>query len=175
MQKAFTSRTSGKGSWNSTVRRTGIRAAVVLTLMSCSDEAFFAPTKPEVPPGTPVATSPGATSPEAGFPALAKPGDVYLAVGHPYAWIGDLSSRYVLYEDSTFALQFAGAVRVLEYQGRYTRADSTITFDWDGWSLAGPWGATGQLSGDSLAVKYNVIMMLTDFMDGTYVRQSGTR
>lgn len=169
MQEASTPRTSGKGSWSSTVRRTGIRAAALLALMSCSDDAFFAPTEPAALPGTPVATSPAAT-----FPALARHGDVYLAAGHPYAWIGDLSSRYVLYEDSTFTLQFADAARPFEYQGRYTRADSTITFDWDGWSLAGPWGATGTLSGDSLAVKYNVIMMLTDFVDGTYVRQSGT-
>lgn len=175
MQEASTTRTSGKGRWNSMVRRTGIRAAVLLTLISCSDEAFFAPTEPGALPGTPVATPPPATSPATGFPALAKPGDVYLAVGHPYAGIGDLSSRYVLYEDSTFTLQFASAVRPFEYQGRYTRADSTITFDWDGWSLAGPWGATGTWNGDSLAVKYNVVMMLTDFMDATYVRQSGTR
>jgi len=87
---------------------------------------------------------------------------------------GSLSSRYVLYDDSTFALQFQSPrFGSFDYLGRYTRVDSQIIFSWDGWSTAGPWGATAVLRGDSLKVSYNVIMMLSGFVGGTYVR-SGT-
>ena len=75
-------------------------------------------------------------------------------------------SRYVLNDDGTFVLQYPH----VEYRGRYTVAGGHITFDWDGWSTAGPWGATGVSNGNSLTVKYNVIMMLSDFEDGVYVR-----
>jgi hypothetical protein len=47
-------------------------------------------------------------------------------------------------------------------------ADGVITFDWEGWSAAGPWGATGSIRGDSLTVEYNLIMQLTDFEDAVY-------
>jgi hypothetical protein len=50
--------------------------------------------------------------------------------------------------------------------------DSRIIFSWDGWSTAGPWGAQASLRGDSLKVTYNLIMSMSDFVDGTYVRSS---
>jgi hypothetical protein len=46
--------------------------------------------------------------------------------------------------------------------------DCVITFDWEGWSAAGPWGATGSIRGDSLTVEFNLIMQLTDFEDAVY-------
>jgi hypothetical protein len=79
---------------------------------------------------------------------------------------GTWASRYVLYPDGTFALQFGGPG--LQYRGRYTESNSVIVFDWDGWSTAGPWGATGTLDGDIMTVRYNLVMMLTDFEDGAY-------
>ena len=42
-------------------------------------------------------------------------------------------------------------------------------FEWEGWNVAGPWGATGTLKGDSLTVQYNEIMQHTDFEDALYV------
>jgi hypothetical protein len=56
-----------------------------------------------------------------------------------------------------------------EYRGRYSLTDGVIAFDWEGWSTAGPWGATGTLTGDSLTVQYNFIMQMTDFEDALYV------
>jgi hypothetical protein len=80
-----------------------------------------------------------------------------------------LASRFVLYDDSTFALQFAsGLFGHFEYDGKFTRVDSQITFVWEGWSTAGPWGAEGTLHGNSLTVAYNAVMQMTDFIDGTY-------
>ncbi len=72
---------------------------------------------------------------------------------------------YVLYDDGKFVLQYGG-----EYPGRYSRADSVITFNFAAYSTAGPWQATGALSGDSLDVKYSIVMMLSEFEDGVYVR-----
>lgn len=81
-------------------------------------------------------------------------------------------SRYVLDTvDSGFELQSLGSWGLAVHAGTYAREDSLIDFDFDGWSAAGPWEATGILENDSLQVAYNVIMLLTDFEDGTYVRR----
>ena len=50
------------------------------------------------------------------------------------------------------------------------RADSVITFEFDGWSAVGAWLATGIVGGNSLIVKYNDVMIWSDFEDGVYVR-----
>jgi hypothetical protein len=78
------------------------------------------------------------------------------------------ASRFILYDQGAFVLQYATLGE--EYRGRYTETDSVIRFEWDAWSAAGPWGATGTLDGDSLTVRYNLIMQLTDFEDAVYVR-----
>ena len=53
-----------------------------------------------------------------------------------------VGSRYVLYDDNSFELQFVSArFGFFKYTGRVSRTDSRVTFDWDGWSTAGPWGA----------------------------------
>lgn len=74
------------------------------------------------------------------------------------------AQRYVLYVDSTFSLQYEGCCNV---GGRYSRADSAITFKFQ----AAGWIATGIFAGDSLVVKYNNVMLGADFEDGLYVRQ----
>jgi hypothetical protein len=76
------------------------------------------------------------------------------------------NSRFVLYDNGGFVLQFVGRG---EYRGGYTEANGVITFEWEGWSAAGPWGATGLLSDDRLSVRYNIIMGLTDFEDAVYL------
>jgi hypothetical protein len=77
-------------------------------------------------------------------------------------------SRYVLYDNGSFELQFSGG---FEYRGTYKQSADTITFAWEGWSVMGPWGATGIMSGDTLDVRYNLVMQLSDFVDGIYIRQ----
>lgn len=79
-------------------------------------------------------------------------------------------SRYILYDNGNFALQY-DADGGLEYRGSYTKVDSLITFNWEGWSTAGPWGASGRLKGDTLTVAYNIIMELSDFEDAVYLRE----
>jgi hypothetical protein len=56
--------------------------------------------------------------------------------------------------------------------GRYARVGSRLHLNFDAWSAAGPMQADAMLNGDSLWVEYNIVMMLTDFEDGLYVRQS---
>jgi hypothetical protein len=156
--------------------RAGARACgslLVVLSAACADPIQpVAPTtqRPSDVPSPPLGPPPA-------FPTLSRPGTIYvgdLAIYDAFAsWHGSrIASRYVFYEDGTFALQFASQRNpFFEYKGRFTQTDFVITFDWDGWSSAGPWGATGTLSGDALSVKYNVVMMLTDFIDGVYVRE----
>jgi hypothetical protein len=76
------------------------------------------------------------------------------------------NSRFVLYDNGAFALQYVSVGG--EYRGGYTEANGGITFEWEGWSAAGAWGATGTVNGGSLTVRYNDIMQLTDFEDAVY-------
>ena len=77
-------------------------------------------------------------------------------------------SRFVLYDNGAFVLQFP-SLGEGGYRGGYRDANGVITFEWEGRSTAGSWGATGTLQGDSLRVQYNLIMQLTDFEDSVYV------
>lgn len=137
-------------------------AFAIVTLTGCGD--VTRPVAAASPASSPPTQRPRAPA----FPALSRRGVIYR---NDDAMYGVTSSRYVFYKDRTFALQFSSvAWGEFEYTGRFTRTDSLITFDWDGWSLAGPWGATGTLHGDSLSVAYNTVMQLNDFTDGVYVR-----
>ena len=156
--------------WSS-IRTLIIATAWVSLATGCRDS---------VPPTEAVLLPPtNPTAPPTPFPALARPGLVYLGNDFIYALFdfshqGRLLSRYVLYEDETFALQFSSpGLGFFEYLGKYSRADSLITFDFEGWSSAGPWIAIGALSGDSLFVEYNEAMLWSDLMNGTYVRPPG--
>jgi hypothetical protein len=78
-----------------------------------------------------------------------------------------LESRYVLYEDSTFGLQYVNARwGFFEYTGRYARVNASISLDFD--ANRPQWQATATTQGDSLVVTYNLDMMLSDFEDGVY-------
>ena len=86
---------------------------------------------------------------------------------------GPGTSRYVLYKDSTFSLEYNGtSYGSFAFPGRVSRRDSTFLFDFEAVS-ASPWGAVGVLRGIVLVVRYNEIMLLTDFEDGDYVLGSG--
>jgi hypothetical protein len=77
-------------------------------------------------------------------------------------------SRYVLYANGTFALQYLTSdYGFFEYTGRYSRADTSVRFDFD--ANAPLWYATGTILGDSLIVAYNLDMGLSDFEDGVYL------
>jgi hypothetical protein len=73
----------------------------------------------------------------------------------------------VLYEDGRFALEYPHVT----YRGTYIQDGATITFGWEAGSTAGPWGAEGSLSNGQLTVRYNLVMLLSDFEDAVYALQ----
>ena len=125
---------------------------------------------------TTTTTTPGLT-PMAGlsFPALTKPGRIYLETGSVYGWDneyhgGALVSRFVLYDDGTFGLQFVSTRSgFFEYKGTYSTSGSNLTTVWDGWNVNGPWQATATLQNNLLTIKYGWIMAYSDFCDAVYV------
>jgi hypothetical protein len=135
---------------------------------------------PAAPSPTPQISVPDSASPPTigeppAFPPVSRPARIYVAVDWPYYPMhgSPLASRYVLYEDGTFALQYASAkYRFFEYRGAYKEADGLITFDfeWRGRIVEGSRDATGTLSGDSLTVRYVETMQHADFLDGVYIR-----
>ena len=153
-----------------------LRLALSIAILSagCSDAARPSPTAPtptaiappRMPPVEPAVAPP--------FPAVSRPGRVYVATTEPsYAGYhgGTLKSRYVLYDDRAFALQYASPrFGNFEYRGTYTESNGEVVFQWEGSSAAGPWGATGVITEESLTVSYNLIMQHTDFEDGMFVR-----
>ncbi len=170
----------------STVRRRAVPLAISLTLAAggCSEPtppvSSDPPTAaaPATPPATPPTSQPFPPAPP--FPNLTRPGDIYIGDPAIYQFIfsfhqSQVASRYVFYDDGTFGLQFS-SVRwgFFEYPGRFIRADSLIMFDFGGRSTAGPWDASGTVRGDSLMVRYNELMLHSDFADGWYVRASST-
>jgi len=152
-------------------------ACALLPLAGCSDSTQpTSPPAPHVVPPPPAPPIPPVTPvPPTSTSGVIYQGPLNLYDAYSNFHYGSLASNYVLYDDSTFALQFSSPrFGPFEYRGRYTRVDSRIIFSWDGWSTAGPWGAEGALHGDSLSVTYNLVMQLTDFVDGTYRRSSTT-
>jgi hypothetical protein len=124
--------------------------------------------QPTAPTAAPPVTSPPPVSTSDAFPPISGPARIfdYSAPVSRVVTSYTPRSRFVLYDDRRFALQY-GSLGI-EYRGTYRESGSEMTFEWEGWSAAGPWGATGELSGDVLTVRYNLIMQLTDFEDAVY-------
>jgi hypothetical protein len=147
-----------------TAMRCGAIVALVILSSGCGTSAPTAPTL----------LSPAVNLPPAPSP-LSGPGRTFT---FEHALLADASeftkrSTVILYNNGAFALEYAICNCPGEYPGRYREANGVITFEWDGWSTAGPWGATGTLQGDTLTVHYNQIMQLTDFEDAVYLRMPG--
>jgi hypothetical protein len=103
-------------------------------------------------------------------PGVVAPGGTYVFIDTgrkvtPYTG----ASRFVLGDDRRFALQYEG---LSDYRGTYTYSPTTntVTFAWEGSSVAGPWGATGSIKDDVLTVSFNLVMLLSDFEDASYRR-----
>ena len=151
---------------NTTVRR---GALVVLVVVSAScGSGSSTPTSstgtsqlPAVP-----APTPGPST----FPPLTGPSHTFVfdrQLSYPVSNY-TRESRFVLYDNGAFVLQYGGLVG--DYRGGYTEANGVIAFEWEDSSVAGPWGATGTIRGDTLTVQYNLIMQLSDFEDAVYAR-----
>lgn len=134
---------------------------------------------PVVPP--PTTTPPPTAPPQTGgplrpappFPTVANATAIYLGPEDLYDIFSQwhesrLATRFVFFGDSTFELQFSSyRFGFFRYPGRVAGSDTVLAlkFSEDGES------ATGILRGDSLAVRYPLMMQMSDFLDGVYLRQ----
>jgi hypothetical protein len=145
-------------------------AAVLILTAGCSDlPSPSAPTPPR--PAGPVQPIPEPL-PAPPFPAVSRSARLYVAAeSRYYSGHGSLlASRYVLYDDNTFSLQYASInYPFFEYRGDYSEANGQITFGWPT-SRGAQWQATGVITEDSLTVEYNLDMQMSDFEDGVYIR-----
>ena len=115
-------------------------------------------------------SGPTSPTPVRVFPPLSGPSRTFVfdrELSHPVSE-GTKRSRFILYDNGAFVLQYLSLTGD-GYRGSYVQANADIGFEWEGWSIAGDWAATGILQGDSLTVRYNLIMQLTDFEDAAYV------
>jgi hypothetical protein len=143
-------------------------SALLVTLGGCKDSGLpVEPSAPPLLPGEPPAP-PAPTAPQ-NFPVPSSAASLYDRTSPS---VFDGNSRYVIYENGTFSLQYVSPVwGFFEYPGRYSRTDSAITFQFDANGGAFPsWLADGIVAGDSLTVKYNHDMLMSDFEDGTYTQ-----
>src|SRR5687768_14089090 len=116
------------------------------------------------PPAAPSSTPTPSPSPTVVRPTVI-PGSTYLFSGqlsHPVAAYTS-SSRYVLDDHGSFVLQYPSLPR--DYAGTYRQDYGVLTFRF---ADDGRWEAIGTLTGDSLEVRYNGIMALSDFDDAVY-------
>ena len=92
------------------------------------------------------------------FPAPSRPAQIYVEA----VQTSSQPSRYVLYEDGSFALQYPFG----EYPGTWSQKDDVITF-----TFREPlWEAIGFLAGNHMIIQYNYYMAFSDFRGQTYVR-----
>lgn len=137
--------------------RTAVVVLVALAL-ACGGSGFTEPTITSAAPPSPP------TSP---FPALSGPSRTFVFQRElfPPAFDYTKHSHFVLYDNGAFVLQYPSG----EYRGGYTQTGNTITFGWEGSSIASPWVAVGTLASNTLTVRYNIVMVLSDFEDAVYV------
>lgn len=77
------------------------------------------------------------------------------------------TSVYVLNPAGTFALRYPELSATLAYVGTYQQDGDHISFRF---SSDGRWEAEGTLNDDSLTVRYNIIMEMSDFDNAIYKR-----
>jgi len=148
------------------------RGAVVPLLVlfaACGSSVPTSPTRTNPPS----ALAPPTSAPATIFPPLSGPSRTFIfdrELSYPVTAY-TRNSHFVLYDNGAFVLQYP-SLGEGGYRGGYKDANGVIVFEWEGWSGAGPWGATGILTGDSLTVQYNEIMHHTDFEDALYVLPS---
>jgi hypothetical protein len=142
----------------------GTVVGVILLSIACGRSSPTAPTAIGQSPTVPSTPAPSPSN----FPPLSGLSRTF-TFNHELTYhLTDYTkqSRFVLYDNGAFVLQYVSLAG--EYRGGYTESNGVITFQWEGWSIAGPWGATGTLKDGSLTVQYNLIMQLSDFEDAVY-------
>ena len=142
--------------------RHGAVIIVLMLLAACGSSSPTSPTRTIQPSASGPVTPPTASL----FPPLSGPSRAFFFDRELSHQVTDYTkkSRVVLYDNGAFELQYPSLG--VGYRGRHVDANGVITFEWEG---TGGWDATGTLQGDSLTVRYNLNMQLSDFEDAVYV------
>lgn len=152
------------------MRHCSIGRGALVFLLLLATACGGSPTAPTLrrPPPSPASTPPP-IPPATNFPPPVGPSRTFTFDHALTPRVSDYTtrSRFVLYDNGAFALQFESPIG--EYRGGYTQSNGVITFEWEGWSVAGPWGATGTLKDGTLTIRYNEVMIATDFEDAVYL------
>lgn len=139
---------------------------LLVTLAGCDEVPM--PVAPTLPPAAPRPAATLAPPPyqDAAFPAAPAGSSVYGRISAS-SFAGH--QRYVLLPDGSFRLQYllVGG-RFFEYTGTYSGTGPVLQLLFDDNRYS--WVAEATLDGDLLVVKYNLIMGLDDFENGTYAR-----
>lgn len=141
---------------------------LVASVSACGGRAPTAPTallpvstSTFVPPPPTASTMPPLTGPSRTF------GFERALGASPFAYTEH--SSFILYDNGAFVLRYGLSQR--DYPGTYAIDNGELTFQFEGFSDAKPWGAKGTLLGDTLTVRYSLIMALSDFDDAVYVER----
>lgn len=147
-----------------TLRMTAVRrgAILVLAALSVTCGRIDPPTAPTSTPTQPVSPAPPPRPAE--YPPIIGPASVFDFSGPlSYPVRGyTTTSRYVLYDNGAFALQYLG----FEYPGSYEKEGGTIRFLFSPSDSRS--GAVGTLNGRLLEVRYSDTMQHADFEDAAY-------
>lgn len=145
------------------VRRSAI---FVLAALSVMCDRIDRPTAPTSTASPPVSTAPPPRPAE--HPPIIGPATVYDFSGPlSYSVRGfTTTSRYVLYDNGTFALQYIG----FEYPGSYEKDGGTVRFLFFPCPCDERSQAIGTLNGELLEVRYSEMMQHSDFENATYTR-----
>lgn len=133
--------------------------AFVALVSACGGSTPTAPSpSPPVVVAPPPAPPPGPSAPN--FPAISRPARVfeYHSAARPVSGYTQ-NSRFVVYDDGTFELQYAG---IFSYPGTYSESGATIAFQF------GSSVALGERRGDLLDVQFDELMQHSDFENAVY-------
>ena len=146
------------------IRRWAVAALLMLSA-ACTDSGPWSPTA--INRSTSLQAAPVATPPAPRFPPRSGPSRTFTFDRALSSRVSDYTrnSRFTLYDNGAFELSVGDG----GYRGGYTVAEGVLDFVWEGWSVLGPWGATGTVTGDSLIVRYNDVMQFNDFEDAVYM------
>jgi hypothetical protein len=143
-------------------------AVVLVSLSAACGNTPVGPSQPIAqPPASPAPAPPPAPSPRVpSWPEISRPARIYVA---DFAYPLGYPTRFVIYDNSEFSLQFSRSDdSVFEYPGNYSETDGSIEFRFK--ANNGAWGATATVNEETLHVRYNFDMVMSDFVDGKYAR-----
>jgi hypothetical protein len=151
-------------------RRTAV-VALLVCVVACEHSPPFSPSRVSQPPPTP---SPGPAPPRTPitFPPLSGPSRTFVfdcELAYP---VRDFTkqSRFVLFDNGAFVLEYPSLAYRLPGQYRATDSVLMFLFEFQGRTVDEAWNdATGRFQGDSLTIEFDLLMQHSDYENAVYV------